>query len=348
MLSKIIVDEEIAKAKKLIYDADKIAVIAHSAPDGDAVGSSMALYHALFSLDKETFVIYPDPYPSFLNWINSVDKAVIYSQQEEEAEAILSEVDLIICVDFNDPKRIGDLKDALLKAEAPKVLLDHHPFPSEEPWALSMSYPEIASASELVFRLICRIGHASEINKYSAEAIYTGMMTDTGGFTFNSNDEEVYYIISELIRRGIDKDEIYKKVFNTYTADRMRLMGYVLSEKMKIFPEQKTALIVLTAEEQEQFNFQKGDAEGFVNMPLSIDGVIFSAFFREDPEKIKISFRSQGTFPVNEFSARFFNGGGHLNAAGGESYMSLQETISLFENALPEYTEQLNEELPKN
>lgn len=343
MLSKIIVDEQVAKAKTLIYDADKIAVIAHSAPDGDAVGSSMALYHALYSLDKETFVIYPDPFPTFLNWINSVDKAIIYSHQKEEAEAILNDVDLIICVDFNDPKRVDGLKDALIKTEVTKILIDHHPNPVMEPWKLVMSYPQIASTSELVFRLICRIGHAADINKYCAEAIYTGMMTDTGGFTFNSNNEEVYYIISELIRRGINKDEIYRKVFNTYTADRMRLMGYVLSEKMKIFPEQKTALIVLTAEEQEKFDFQKGDAEGFVNMPLSIDGVIFSAFFREDPDKIKISLRSQGTFPVNEFSARFFNGGGHLNAAGGESYMSLEETISLFENALPEYTEQLNQ-----
>ncbi len=343
MLSKIIVDEQVVKAKKLIYEADKIAVIAHAAPDGDAVGSSMALYHALYSLDKETFVIYPDPFPSFLGWINSVDKAIIYSQQKEEAEAVLNEVDLIICVDFNDPKRVGGLKDVLVNSEVTKILIDHHPHPVMEPWKLVMSYPKIASTSELVFRLICRIGHAADINKYSAEAIYTGMMTDTGGFTFNSNNEEVYYIISELIRRGINKDEIYRKVFNTYTADRMRLMGYVLAEKMKIFAEQKTALIVLTAEEQEKFNFQKGDAEGFVNMPLSIDGVVFSVFLREDPDKIKISLRSQGSFPANEFSARFFNGGGHLNAAGGESYMSLEETISLFENALPEYTEQLNQ-----
>lgn len=343
MISKIIAEEKVVKAKNLIYEADRVAVVAHASPDGDAMGSSLALYHFLYSIDKEATVIYPDAYPTFLNWINGAEKALTYESNKEQVEELINSVDLIICVDFNELKRVGAMKELLEQAKAPKILIDHHPNPDLAPWKVAISYPQVASTSELVFRLICRSGHASEINKYCAEAIYTGMMTDTGGFTFNSNNTEVYYIIAELIRKGINKDEIYRKVF-TYTADRMRLMGYVLSSKMKIYPEYKAALITLTAEEQAQFNFKKGDSEGFVNMPLSIENVIFSVFLKEDPDKIKVSLRSQGSFPVNEFSAKYYNGGGHLNAAGGESYTTLDEAIAIFENALPTYKEILNQQ----
>lgn len=343
MISKIIDEEKVVKAKSLVYGANTIAIVAHAAPDGDAMGSSLALYHFLYSIDKEATVIYPDAFPSFLAWMHGAEKALVYDKQKEDVESVLNSVDLIICVDFNQTKRVGALKDLLEAAPAKKILFDHHPFPDAEPWVVSISYPQLSSTSELVFRFIARSGHASEINKYCAEAIYTGMMTDTGGFTFNSNNTEVYYIIAELIRKGIDKDEIYRRVFNTYTADRMRLMGYLLSNKMKVYPEHKTALITLTAEEQKQFNFQKGDSEGFVNMPLSIDGVIFSVFLKEDPDKVKVSLRSQGAFPANEFSAKHFNGGGHLNAAGGECYRSMEEAVAIFENALPTYKDILNQ-----
>jgi phosphoesterase RecJ-like protein len=189
----------------------------------------------------------------------------------------------------------------------------------------------------MIFRLICRLGDFSEINLACAECIYTGMMTDTGGFTYNSNDQEIYVIIAELIKLGVDKDEIYRKVFNTYSADRLRLMGFCLFNKMKVFPEYRAALITLTENELYQFNYKNGDAEGFVNIPLSIEGVDFSVFMREDTDKIKISLRSQGTFPANKVAADLFNGGGHLNAAGGESYLTLAETIKKFEEALPDY-----------
>jgi len=342
MISKIIAEDKVIKAKNLIYDAEKIAIIAHAGPDGDAMGSSLALYHFLYSINKEATVVYPDRFPSFLAWMQGSDKALIHSEQPEAVKTLLSEVDLILCVDFNEPSRVGNLKDLLINAKADKVLIDHHPEPSTDIWKVAISYPQIASSSEIVFRLICRIGHAAEINKYCAECIYTGMMTDTGGFTYNSNNTEIYYIIGELIRKGINKDEIYSKVFNTYTADRMRLMGYLLANKMRIFPEYKTALIVLSKAEQEQFNFQRGDSEGFVNLPLSIEGIIFTVFFREDTDKVKISLRSQGTFNVNEVASKHFNGGGHVNASGGESYLSLEETENLFERILPEYKDLLN------
>ena len=195
----------------------------------------------------------------------------------------------------------------------------------------------------MVFRFICRMGMFDLINKDCAACIYTGMMTDTGGFTYNSHNREIYFIISELLSKGIDKDEIYRKVFNTYSESRLRLMGYVLSQ-MKVYPDYHAALISLTKAEQSQFDYVRGDSEGFVNIPLSIKGVIFSCFLREDTEKpmIKISLRSVGTFPCNQLAAEFFGGGGHLNASGGEFYGTMDEARKVFEQALEKYKPLLN------
>jgi phosphoesterase RecJ-like protein len=234
------------------------------------------------------------------------------------------------------------MADAVMASPAPKILVDHHLHPATFP-IVSISYPEISSTSELIFRLICRIGDFSKINLACAECIYTGMMTDTGGFTYNSNHQEIYIIIAELIKLGVDKDAIYRKVFNTYSVDRLKLMGFCLHSKMKIYPEYRTALITLTSQELKKFNFVNGDAEGFVNIPLSIEGVDFSVFLREDTDKIKISLRSQGTFPANKVASDLFNGGGHLNASGGESYLTLKDTVSKFEDALPNYKDFLEE-----
>ena len=221
-------------------------------------------------------------------------------------------------------------------------MIDHHLHP-ESFCRIIISHPEISSTSELVFRLICRLGYFEDITKEGAECIYTGMMTDTGGFTYNSNNREIYFIISELLSKGIDKDEIYRKVYNTYSEGRLRLMGYVLYDKMQVFPQFNSALIWLTKEEQRKFQYIKGDTEGFVNIPLSIKNIIFSVFLREDTEKnmIKISLRSVGTFPCNKVAAEFFNGGGHLNASGGEFYGTMEEAIELFKQALVKYEELL-------
>ena len=195
----------------------------------------------------------------------------------------------------------------------------------------------------MVFRLICRMGYFEDITKEAAECIYTGMMTDTGGFTYNSNNREIYFIISELLSKGIDKDAIYRKVFNTYSESRLRLMGHVLTQ-MKTYPEHRAALISLTEKEQKRFNYIRGDSEGFVNIPLSIKNVVLSCFLREDTEKpmIKISLRSVGSFPCNKLAAEFFNGGGHLNASGGEFYGTMEEARKVFEQAIEKYKPLLN------
>jgi len=336
MISKVISEESIHKVSKAIDQAENFIIVVHVGPDGDAMGSSLALWHYLMTLDKTPVVIVPNAFPNFLAWMPGSECVLVYQDFKEKCDDLIAKTDLIFTLDFNTPNRLGKLEDAVMNSTAPKILIDHHLHPGNYA-EITISHPEISSTSELIFRLICRMGDFAKINLACAECVYTGMMTDTGGFTYNSNKQEIYTIISELIKLGVDKDDIYRKVFNNYSADRMRLMGYALFSKMKVYPEYKTALITVSLKELEQFNYQIGDAEGLVNLPLSIEGVVFSVFMREDTDKIKISLRSQGTFPANKVSADLFNGGGHLNAAGGESYISMQETVKKFESALDDY-----------
>ena len=338
MISKIIGEDLVHKTKIEIENADNIVIITHVGPDGDAMGASLGLWHFLMTLEKTPQVIVPTPFPNFLAWMPGANKTLVYKFDKEKADEHIQKADLIFLLDFNAASRMDKMADAVLASKARKVMIDHHLQP-ENIANIIISYPEISSTSELIFRLICRMGHFSDINLGCAECVYTGMMTDTGGFTYNSNHEEIYSIIYELIKLGVDKDDIYRRVYNTFSADRMRLMGYCLYKKMKIYPEYQAALITLTQRELHEFKYDNGDAEGFVNIPLSIQGINFTVFMREDPDKIKVSLRSQGSFPTNKFAAEIFGGGGHLNASGGESYTSLDEAVRKFEEALPLYTE---------
>lgn len=342
MLSKVIAQANIDHAEKWFERADKIVIVTHVSPDGDAIGSSLGLCHFLESQEKTVNVIVPNAFPDFLRWMPGAKDIIRYDKYAEFAGKLLNEADVICCLDFNALSRIDAMADAVAQSPARKMMIDHHLHP-ESFCRIIISHPEISSTSELVFRLICRLGYFEDITKEGAECIYTGMMTDTGGFTYNSNNREIYFIISELLSKGIDKDEIYRKVCNTYSEGRLRLMGYVLYDKMQVFPQFNSALIWLTKEEQRKFQYIKGDTEGFVNIPLSIKNIIFSVFLREDTEKnmIKISLRSVGTFPCNKVAAEFFNGGGHLNASGGEFYGTMEEAIELFKQALVKYEELL-------
>lgn len=333
MLTKIIAEELIHKTKNEIEDADNIVIVTHVGPDGDAMGSALGLWHFLMTENKSSKVIVPSPPPNFLMWMPGAEHVLIYKHNQKEADRYIAEADLIFAVDFNAANRLSGMADVILASKARKIMVDHHLNP-ENFANITISYPIISSTSELIFRLICRMGYFHKINLACAECIYVGMMTDTGGFTYNSNHEEIYIIINELLKIGIDKDKIYQQVYSAYSADRMRLMGYCLYEKMKIYPEQNAALITLTQEELKRFNYDNGDAEGFVNIPLSIKNVNFSVFMREDADKIKVSLRSEGTFPTNKFAAKYFNGGGHLNASGGESYTTLEEAVRIFEEGL--------------
>lgn len=342
MISKIISSHKIEEVEHLLDKFDKIVIVTHVSPDGDAIGSSLGLYHYLTDLGNEVNIIVPNTFPDFLKWIPGAEDILIYEKQQEFSRKLISEAQLIFCLDFNVPKRISHLGPLVEAAKAKKVLIDHHPYPSDF-CDIAISHPEISSTSELVFRLICRMGDFETMSYNSATAIYTGMMTDTGGFTYNSNNIEIYLIIGELLKKGINKDQIYSNVYHNYTEDRYRLLGYTLAEKMKIYPEYNAALVWLTNEEQSKYNVKKGDTEGFANQPLNIKGIIFAVFIRQDNDMIKISFRSQGNFPSNKFASLCYNGGGHLNAAGGEFYGTMEEAIATFEKglAIPEFSELL-------
>ncbi len=334
MLQEIINKKDMSAAVRLISQASSVAIVAHMSPDGDAMGSSLAMSIFMQVLRKSPVaVVMPNRCPQFLSWMPGCDAVVYYDSQQQEADVILREADLILCLDFNTAKRVGQMEKALLESPAKKVLIDHHIEPDDFADVV-ISHPEASSTSELVFRFICQSGHFSDISLTMAQCIYTGMMTDTGNFSYNSQNPELYNIVAELMRIGINKDEIYDKVFNTYSPDRLRFVGYCLYMKMKLYKidkVQKVALIALSRQELMRFNFQSGDAEGIVNMPMQIGSVVYSCFMREDVDKIKISFRSQGDRPVNEFAQDYFNGGGHKNAAGGEFYGKLEDAVNLFE-----------------
>lgn len=338
MLSAIIEKENIETVEKLFSASEKIVIVTHVSPDGDALGSSLGLYHYLVGRGKKVQIIVPNAYPDFLNWLPGAKAIYRYDKKETEAKEAISEADLICCLDFNTLSRINELAEPVRGATCKKIMIDHHLDP--EPFCdVTISHPPISSTSELVFRLIYRLGGYEELSFQAAECIYTGMMTDTGGFTYSSNQPEIYTVISALLAKGIDKDAIYRRVFYTYSENRLRLMGYVLYEKMQVYPSFRSALICLSREEQKKFTFSKGDTEGFVNLPLQMKGIKFSVFFREDTEQnmIKISLRSVGTFPCNKVASEFFGGGGHLNASGGEFYGKMEDAVLLFKQALIKY-----------
>lgn len=344
MLSKVISQANIDHVEKWFVRADKVVILSHVSPDGDAIGSSLGLYHFLTSQDKTVHVIVPNAFPDFLKWMPGAKDIIQYNRYKDFADKLINEADVLCVLDLNVLSRLDEMKDVVEKSPARKMLVDHHLYPGDFA-RITISHPDISSTSELVFRLICQLGNFSDITKEGAECIYTGMMTDTGAFTYNSNNRETYFIIGELLSKGIDKDEIYRKVYNNCSEGRLRLKGYVLHEKMQLFPQFRSALITLSREEQQKFHYMKGDTEGLVNIPLTVKDICFSVFLREDTEKdmIKISLRSEGTFPCNKVASEFFNGGGHLNASGGEFYGSMEDAVALFKQALVKYEDLLLE-----
>lgn len=340
MIHPLIDTQLITRAKQLIDQAQTVVIVTHISPDGDAMGSSLAMRWFLQDLGKRVMVIVPNEFPAFLSWLPGAQDDVIFDKDPDAATALLDAADLVIVTDFQEPKRSGKMADWFVNHQTPIIMIDHHLHPSDMA-DVTISYPQCASASELVYRFIRQLAiiniQSSIYNTQYSTCIYTGMMTDTGNFQFNSNNPEMYEIVAELMRAGVNKDECYDKVFNQYHEGRMRLVGYCLHTKMRVFPEHHVALIALSSKELKQFNFRSGDAEGIVNMPLQISDVYYSVFMREDTDKIKLSFRSQGDRPVNTFAADIFNGGGHKNAAGGEHYGTLREAVHLFLNNYEKY-----------
>lgn len=336
------IDTELIKniSRVVAGKPQNFVVIPHVNPDGDAIGSSVGLASILESYGHTCTVVSPNDYPAFYNWLGSETQMLNYDRNKSAAKRALSEADCIFCLDFNEIERAGKLKNAIAEFKGIKILIDHHPNPREF-CDYMISYPSYSSTAELVYDVAILLGLEKHVSLNAANALYTGIMTDTGSFSHNISNPNTFKAISDLLAYGVDADAIHANVYHNYSTDRMKLLGYCLNEKMEVFPELRTAFISLTKEELESYNFAPGDSEGFVNYPLSIAGIVFTALFMEKDNHVKISFRSKGTFPANAFSSENFNGGGHLNAAGGESYLPFDETIEKFKNLLPAYKNQL-------
>lgn len=298
------------------------------------MGSSLGLCRILRNAGKEVKVITPDTPPKYLMFLSGAENIVVFSRYEAFANKILAESDLIFCLDYNDAKRIDLVAPGLLASAAPKVMIDHHLNPADFP-DLIISHPEISSTSALVFKVVTALGLARFIDTDAATALYTGMMTDTGNFSYSSNDPELYRIVARLLEKGIDKDGIYRKVYFTNSVNRLKLNGFAMCEKFRYLPEYNAGLITLTRDELNRYHYQKGDTEDLVNRPLTCPDIVYSFFLREETGYIKLSARSKGDFPVNKLCADFFGGGGHLNAAGGEFRGSLQEAVDRLMEAMP-------------
>ncbi len=335
--------DQLAQMDQLISTAQSVLVVCHKSPDGDAIGSSLGMAEYLRLRGKDVTVVVPDQYPDFLHWLPNSEKIVRYDKHPDKCDMLFKITDLIVCLDFNTPSRVEDMEPALVSSPARKILIDHHLKPDVDA-DLVISQPEASSASELVFRVVWQLGGFPELGKAFAIPVYCGMMTDTGGFTFNSTRPEIFFIIGELLTKHIDKDKIYRNVYHNYSYDRIRLMGYVMYEKLVYLPEYHASYYAITRDEQKRFNFIKGDAEGLVNIPQQIKGLKLSISLREDTEKpnlVWVSLRSVDDFPCNLVAERFFNGGGHLNASGGRLNCSIDEAVEIARQAIVAFADTL-------
>ena len=333
MISPIIDENTVERLRSFINGAQRIVITCHKSPDGDALGSSLALCHVLRRLGKDAVVVTPDMAPKSLEFIPGVRELVVFTKHEVRARRVLNDAQLIFCLDFNSMKRIDRLAELVEPLKVRRVLIDHHLEP-DDVFDIAISHPEASSTCELIFRVLLQLGQLRLIDRHAASCLYVGLLTDTGGFAYSCDNPEFYEILASVTRRHIDRITLYNKAMNTFSADSLRLQGYAISEKMQLFPEQGAALITLDKDELERFNYNRGDTETLVNKPLAIPEIYWSVFMREDADKIKVSCRSQGDFSVSDICARYFNGGGHFNAAGGDFLGTIDEALVVFHQIL--------------
>lgn len=327
-------EEDILAIKKLLETPKKIAIIPHRSPDGDAMGSTLALYHFLVKLNHMPTVIAPNDFPNFLAWLPASETVLIYENDKPNTTKILNEAEIVFTLDFNALHRTGEMEHVLNKLSVPMIMIDHHQKPDDYA-TYTYSNTAFGSTCEMIYNFISFLGKKELIDKTIATCIYTGIVTDSGSFRFPSTTSTTHQIVSELIEKEIENSEIHTHLFDNNSYNRLQLLGRAL-QNMKVIPEYKTSYIALSQKELDEFHYEKGDTEGIVNYGLTIKGIVFAAIFIEhrDENIIKISFRSQGNFDVNQFARDNFNGGGHINAAGGKSYLSMTETIKKFENLI--------------
>ena len=329
---------DIERLRELIAaPAQRMVILSHTNPDGDAVGSSIAWAEALRREGHDVVCIVPNKYPYYLDWVTGISDVVIHRTDPDRAAAAVAEADVIFCLDFHSLSRLDQLSEVIAaNTSAKRVLIDHHLNPTEQ-FDIMFSHPESSSTCFLVYKVIEALWGAQSVTPSQAEVLYVGMMTDTGNFSFSQLTPELYQALAVLSATGINIPQIYNNVYNSFTEGRARLFGYAINRKMKMLRKGTVAYMSLTEEEMRRFWFQQGDSEGFVNYPLSIKKMRMSAIFIEHKDFIRVSLRSRGAVDVNLFASRYFEGGGHHNAAGGKSFVSMEETIARFEAAVEEF-----------
>lgn len=332
--------EKLDSLRKLIEGGPhKIALLCHTNPDGDTIGAALAWRAYLERLGQTTCCIAPNRYPYFLEWMSDIAQIGVFKEDSKGILArFVAEADIIFSMDFNQIDRLDRLTDTVqANTTATRILIDHHLHPPLDEYALHFSDTHACSTSYIVYQLITALAGPEAITKAMAESLYVGLMTDTGNFAYSNLDADLFRAVATLIDRGINVPYIYSAVYNNFSEGRMRLMGYMLNDKMTLLWKHGTAYMWLTEEEMRRFNFKQGDSEGFVNFPLSIRGISLSAMFTQNQREIRVSLRSRGDVDVNVFARRYFGGGGHRNAAGGKSSASMEETIRHFERSVAEY-----------
>jgi phosphoesterase RecJ-like protein len=331
-------EEDIQAIQELLSAPKKVVIIPHRSPDGDAMGSTLALYHFLIKLHHEAIVIAPNEFPDFLSWLPASENVLIYEKDKAKTAAIILDADLVFTLDFNALHRTGEMEHVLAKVSVPIIMIDHHQKPDDYA-TFQFSDTKYGSTCEMVYNFITNFGRKNLIDKTIATCIYTGIVTDSGSFRFPSTTSTTHRVVADLIDIGIENGAIHNALFDDSSYNRLQLLGQAL-QNMKILLDKKASYITLSQKELDHNNYVKGDTEGIVNYGLSIKGVVFAAIFIEHREEniIKISFRSQGSFDVNQFARAHFSGGGHINAAGGKSYLSMKETVAKFEEILSKTT----------
>jgi len=333
---------EYQNISKQLLEPRKIILTAHASPDGDTIGSCLALYHFLIQFGHSVKVISPNEAPGFLQWLPNYESAIIYDIDPKSAKQEIEDAELIFAVDYNAFHRTGEGMESLLEqASATKFLIDHHPNPADT-FDGKISDTTASSTAELVFRFIEDIEQLEKINKEVAESLYVGLLTDTGSFSFSINSDKPYKIAAFLYNTGIDLQAINQRIYSAFTEARLRLIGYAISEKLVLNHALRFAYITLSKEELNRFGHQPGDTEGLVNYALGVENIVAAVLLTEKEGKIRLSFRSKGNFAVNKIANEYFEGGGHRNAAGGNSYLSMEETIQKLNKILPQYKTEIN------
>lgn len=340
-MQPLLLPAQIGQLQDILKPGTSIVITTHKNPDGDAMGSSLALANYLNKIGMEAQVVIPNDSPAFLKWMAGFSDCIDFSLHPDKAKAAFEKAKVLFCLDFNAPKRVEQMEPLISGFKGFKVLIDHHPEP-ENFAEVMISRPDYGSTCELIYKFITELWQ-TETGQAIAECLYTGIMTDSGSFRFPSTTAETHRIVAALMDQGARHAKIHRSVYDDFTEKRLKLLGHCLTNRLTVIPGYATAFIYLTKEDLAHFEYKKGDTEGIVNYPLAIGSVVFSAIFIEMDEQVKISFRSKGTFSVNQFSRENFGGGGHTNAAGGVSYEPLLKTLEKFKSLVPKYNPQLSE-----